>query len=58
MNKRVMWALVLIALSVIVLIFNSQNVTVDILLKRISATGSLVYLFFIGVGVVIGLLLK
>ena len=58
MNKRVMWALVIIALSVIVLIFNRRDITVNFLVTKVSAIASLVYLFFIGVGVAIGLLLK
>jgi hypothetical protein len=58
MNKRVVWALVIIALAVIVLIFNRHSVNVNFIVREIKGMASLVYLFFIAVGVVIGVLLK
>ena len=58
MNKRVLWALVLIAATVVVLLFNLKTVTVNVLLTKVEAMAALVYLCFAGVGVVIGLLLK
>jgi hypothetical protein len=60
MNKRLLWALLLIALSVIVLILNSgQSVSITILPKvALSTVKSLAFLMFIGTGVIIGLLLR
>jgi hypothetical protein len=58
MSKTVVYALILIALSVIVLIFSHKQVEVDLIVTTIRATGSLVYLAFIALGVVIGILLK
>jgi len=39
-------------------VFNRQKVDVDFILFEIKGIASLVYLFFIGVGVVIGVLVK
>jgi uncharacterized integral membrane protein len=58
MNKRVIWALILIVLSILVLIFNRQEIEVNFLITEIKAMASLILLFFIGVGVVIGVLLR
>ena len=58
MNKRVLWALILIALTVIVLLFNRQEVSVDFLLFKVRQMAALVFLFFVGLGVAIGVLLK
>ncbi|MDA0578047.1 MAG: hypothetical protein O3B24_08110 [Verrucomicrobia bacterium] len=58
MNKRVLWALILIAATMIVLLFNRQSASVDVLFTEIHAMAALIYLFFIGLGVAIGLLLK
>jgi hypothetical protein len=58
MTKNVLIALVLIALSVIVLIFSRDRVEVNLVFMQIRAVASLVYLFFIAVGVAIGVLLK
>ena len=58
MNKRVLWALGLIAASVVVLLFNRHNVSVNLLILDFKAMAALVFLGFIGLGVAIGLLLK
>jgi len=58
MSKKLLWALVIMALSVIVLIFNRGSVSVDLLFAQVSALKSIVFLVFMGIGVAIGVLLK
>jgi|APCry1669188910_1035180.scaffolds.fasta_scaffold01254_6 hypothetical protein len=58
MSKNVLIALILIALATIVLIFSRDRVTVSLVFTEVRAIASLVYLFFIGLGVTIGVLLK
>ena len=58
MSRNVVIALVLIALSVIVLIFNTQRVDVNLIFSTFHWAASLVYLAFITLGVIIGVLLK
>lgn len=58
MTRNVLIALILIALSVVVLIFSRDMVTVNLVFAPIKAMASLVYLCFIALGVVIGVLLK
>lgn len=58
MSKKLIWALVLIALSALVLIFNRQDVDVNLLFMKAEAMASIVFLAFIAVGVAIGVLLK
>lgn len=58
MNRNVLIALILIALTVIVLLFNRHDVTVNVLVAKLHYMAALVYLFFIGLGVAIGMLLK
>ena len=58
MNRNVLIALILIALSVIVLVFSRDQVTVSLVFYQFRALASLVYLGFIALGVVIGVLLK
>ena len=58
MTKQVGWALLIIALVVLVLIFNKGTVSVNLLFTSISALKSLVFLSFLAIGVVIGILLK
>ena len=58
MNKRVIWALVLIVVMILVLIFNRQTIEVNFLIREIKAMASLILLFFIAIGVVIGVLLR
>lgn len=58
MTRNVLIALLLIALSAIVLIFSRDTVTVSFVFTEIKAMASVVYLCFITIGVVIGVLLK
>jgi hypothetical protein len=58
MSKNVLIALILIALATLVLIFSRDRVTVSLIFTEIRAVASLVYLFFICLGVTIGVLLK
>ena len=58
MTRNVLIALILIALSVVVLIFSQDKVAVNLVFTQIRAMASLVYLCFIALGVVIGVLLK
>jgi len=59
MSKNVIIALVLIALSVIVMILSRNHaVAVNLVFKEIRPDASLAYLGFTSLGVVIGVLLK
>jgi len=58
MSKNVLIALLLIALAVVVMIFNTGRESVDLIVTTVRASASLVYLFFLAVGVTIGILLK
>jgi len=60
MNKNLLWALLILVITVIVLIFNNGGrVDVDFPF-HLSITGirSLVYLAFLSIGVAIGVLIK
>jgi hypothetical protein len=58
MDKKLMTALIILALSVIVLLFNKGRVDVNIIFTTLSGMKSLVFLSFISIGVIIGVLLK
>lgn len=58
MTKKLLFALILIGLTVLVLVFNSGSVSVNLLLTQVSGHKSLVFFVFTAVGVVIGVLLK
>jgi len=60
MNRRLISALVILAVMILVLIFNRGSTDVDLPLVSASIKGmkSIIFLVFMGVGVVIGLLLK
>ncbi len=58
MNKKMLYALILMGLTVLVLIFNRQDATVDLIFDELDAMSSLIYLGFTTIGVVIGVLLK
>ena len=58
MNKKMIWALVMLAFVVIVVVINRGSAEVDLLFTSVSGMKSCVYLAFTGWGVVIGLLLK
>jgi hypothetical protein len=61
MSKRLLWALLLIAVSVILLILNTRGsvdlyVLPNVAIKHMMT--SVAFFFFTGVGVAIGLLLR
>ncbi|MBU4199402.1 MAG: hypothetical protein KKE37_03955 [Verrucomicrobia bacterium] len=62
MNKKVLYAFIILGLTALVLVFNSmgtgRNVTVDLIFTSITAIKSLIFLGFIVVGVIIGVLIK
>lgn len=58
MSKNVLVALILIALSVLVMIFTKGYAPVSLIYTDIKPVASLVYLCFTGIGVTIGVLLK
>jgi uncharacterized integral membrane protein len=58
MSKHMLYALLLMGLTVLVLIFNRHSGTVDLIFGDIKAMSSLIYLAFTSIGVVIGVLLK
>lgn len=61
MNKRITYALLLVAVSVVVLIANtrgSSEVTVDLLFTELRALKSIIFFGFMGVGLIIGVLIK
>lgn len=58
MTKKLLVALILIGLTVLVLVFNRDSVSLNLLVSNISAQKSLVFLGFTAVGVIIGVLLK
>lgn len=58
MNKGLLWAMLILVLAVLVLIFNKGSVSVDLIFTSVSGLKSLVFLAFISVGVAIGVLIK
>jgi len=58
MNRRIVIALLMIALVAIVLILSSGNTTVNLGFGRIHMHTPLAMLLFTSIGVVVGLLLK
>jgi uncharacterized integral membrane protein len=58
MNRNTIYALVIIALLMVVFIFNKGSVDVNLVAVRFSALKSLVFLGFTAVGVLVGVLLK
>lgn len=58
MSKKVLYALIIIALLIIVLIFNRGNASVNLLVGEVTTLKSLVFLAFTSLGVLIGILLK
>lgn len=58
MTKNVLIALLLIALSVVIMIFTKGSAPVDFIFTQIKPAASLVYLCFTALGVTIGVLLK
>ncbi len=59
MNRKQMYALLLIAAVVLVLIFNGRgDVKIDLVFGSITIFKSLAFMVFTTIGVVIGLLLR
>lgn len=58
MSRNVMYALLVIAVSVVVLVINRSSVTVDLIVYELKTIESFAYLMFIALGVFIGILLK
>ncbi len=58
MNRRLIWALLLIALCVLFFIFTGGNTTIELFSFAMKLKTSLALLLFTGVGIVIGALLK
>jgi len=58
MSKNILYALIIMAIAVVILIFNKRDVDVNLLITRVTGLKSIVFLVFMGVGVAIGVLLK
>lgn len=59
MSKRFVMGLSLVGLAVLVLLLNSKgNVSIEFVLFELTMLKSVAFLFFIGVGVFIGALLR
>lgn len=58
MSRNVLVALLLMALSVMVMIFNHDRIAISLLVATIKPYASMVYLSFLSIGVIIGILLK
>ncbi len=59
MSKGLLWALIILGLCIVVIIFNRGTVDVSFIFTTARHLSSaLVFLSFLGVGVIIGVLLK
>lgn len=58
MKKNMVWALLLLALVVIVLLLNRGSVSLDIGVTQVSMAKSFAFLGFTAMGLLIGVLLK
>jgi uncharacterized integral membrane protein len=58
MSRRLITALVLIALCVVLYIFNTHRISVEFGFSDLKGTAAFVFMGFTAVGVVIGALLK
>lgn len=62
MSKKIVFALLILAVLAIILVFNSmgadREIDVDLVVGQITAIKSLAFLAFIAAGVMIGTLLK
>ncbi len=58
MSKKLLSALILIALTFIVLLFNRGSVDVDLIVTSFKGFKPLVFFGFTALGVIIGVLLK
>lgn len=59
MTKKVLWALILIFIVAVILIMNTRgSSSINLIVGEIKAMSSIVYLCFVGIGVIIGVLIK
>jgi len=58
MNKGLLFALIILALTGVVLLFQKGDVEVNMLFGKYDYLKSLVFLVFTGIGVTIGVLVK
>ena len=59
MSKRFMWGLLLIALTVVVLLLNSNgNVALDFRIFKVEMLKSFAFFAFLATGVVLGFMLR
>ena len=58
MKKSLAYALALIALAVIVMIVNADSDTVNLIFTKLRVAKAVMYLVFMGLGVVVGILLR
>lgn len=58
MPRNSIYALILIAVLVVVFLFNRGHVDVDLVVKNFTMMKSLAFLMFTALGVLIGVLLK
>ncbi|OQW97385.1 MAG: hypothetical protein BWK77_01815 [Verrucomicrobia bacterium A1] len=59
MNRKLVWTLVVIALTVLVLLLNvRRDATIDLYFARVTMRAAFAYLSFTSIGVLIGVLLK
>ncbi len=59
MNRKLIWTLVVIGLTVIVLLLNMRGgAAIDLYFTTLKMRAAFAYLSFTGVGVLIGVLLK
>lgn len=58
MSRNVLIALVLIAMAVVVMILNTGEISLNLVIRPIRVAASLIYLAFTAFGVLIGVLLK
>jgi len=65
MSKKLTFALILIGLCALVLVYNTRDsiipmkrvITIDLLVKEVEMLKSLAFLLFLSIGVIIGVLL-
>jgi len=58
MKKGLMFALIILAVTVVVLLFQKGSVDVNLLFGSVDKLKSLVFLAFTAIGVIIGVLVK
>lgn len=58
MKKNLIYALVIITLAILVMLFNTDRETVDLLVTEVRVMQAITYLCFMGLGVAVGLLLR